>query len=70
MLKNFNPLKNYVSKRSSSSDITNLLIEMKKKVLYERGIKIISPRSTSPHSRTSSPLTNSPSVTVIALINQ
>ena len=36
-------------------DETNFLIELRQKIPYERGIKIISPRRASPPKRASSP---------------
>ena len=38
-----------------SSDITNFLIELRQKIPYEHGIKIISPRQASPPNQASSP---------------
>ena len=35
--------------------LTNFLIELRQKIPYERGIKIISPRRASPPNRASSP---------------
>ena len=40
-------VKNYLIKQSFFSDITNFFIELRKKIPYERGIKIISPRQAS-----------------------
>ena len=38
---------NYLIKQSFSSDIKNFLIELRLKIPFERGIKMISPRCTS-----------------------
>ena len=42
--KNLKPLKTTWLKQSSSNDMTNFLIEVRKKTSYEREINIISPR--------------------------
>ena len=52
-------LKNYVSKHSFSSGITNFLIEVRQKIPYKRGMKIASFRWASPPSWISSPHMNS-----------
>ena len=48
--------------------LTNFLIELRQKIPYERGIKIISPRRASPPNLASSPPYEQPLVWIIILL--